>query len=361
MGLLIPLGHYASQEPPRFRSSAVLLLEAQPTTRVVFQDPSGGRPFPVQLAILNSRSLAETVVESLPSASLQELLETSYHADYAQSLHNAYLRWRGIEPPVTTANRRALAELQRARVTFTPWMDKSGIITISAEASKPQAAVDIVQTYIEALMARTRTFNIDDARVTREFLEQQLTDVKRTMNTSEQALQGFVASHGGMRLPDQSKATVDRLGQTETALAELVTSQKILQARLEGLREKVDGQKRSTDPKVIACDPRELPRGRAAAGPAHAARGLAPRAPAAVHRGASADPGGQDAHRRADADAGRCPQGHGRLGAVGDLLGPRGRARELRRAADRAGGDVSVVGGPRGGVAPSRRRGCGRA
>ncbi len=253
MGLLIPLGHYASQEPPRFRSSAVLLLEAQPTTRVVFQDPSGGRPFPVQLAILNSRSLAETVVESLPSASLQELLETSYHADYAQSLYNAFLRWRGIEPPVTTANRRALAELQRARVTFTPWIDKSGIITISAEASKPQAAVDIVQTYIEALMARTRTFNIDDARVTREFLEQQLTDVKRTMNTSEQALQGFVASHGGLRLPDQSKATIDRLGQTETALAELVTSQRILHARLEGLREKVDGQKRSTDPKVMAA------------------------------------------------------------------------------------------------------------
>ena len=76
-------------------------------------------------------------------------------------------------------------------MTFTPWIDKSGIITISAEASKPQAAVDIVQTYIEALMARTRTFNIDDARVTREFIEQQLTDVKRTMNTSEQALQGF--------------------------------------------------------------------------------------------------------------------------------------------------------------------------
>ena len=33
--------------------------------------------------------------------------------------------------------RRALAELQRARVSFQPWPDKSGIITISAEASRP--------------------------------------------------------------------------------------------------------------------------------------------------------------------------------------------------------------------------------
>ena len=71
-------------------------------------------------------------------------------------------------------------------------------------------------------MSRTRTFNIDDARVSREFLEQQLTDVKRTMNVSEQSLQAFVASHGGVRLPDQSKAAADRLGQTEAALAEAI-------------------------------------------------------------------------------------------------------------------------------------------
>ena len=83
-------------------------------------------------------------------------------------------------------------------------------------------------------MSRTRTFNIDDARVSREFLEQQLTDVKRTMNVSEQSLQAFVASHGGVRLPDQSKAAADRLGQTEAALAEAVSSRKMLQTRLDG-------------------------------------------------------------------------------------------------------------------------------
>ena len=242
--VLLPVAYYVSKEPPRYRSAAVVLLEARPDRVPVFQELSPIRPFPVQMAILNSRSLAETVVENLPSASLQELLETSYQVDYWQALNNAYLRWRGVEPPIPNATRRALAELQRARVTFTPWPDKSGIITISAEASRPQPSVDIVNTYIEALMARTRTFNIDDARVSRQFLEQQLGDVKRTMSTSEQALQTFVASHGGVRLPDQSRAAADRLAQTETVLAEVSTSQKMLQTRLEALREKVDGQKR---------------------------------------------------------------------------------------------------------------------
>ena len=245
MVALLPVAYYVSKEPPRFRSSAVVLLEARPDRVPVFQEMLPARPFPVQLAILNSRSLAETVVENLPPASLQELLETTYQVDYLQALNNTYLRWRGIDVPKPAQSRRALAELQRARVAFTAWPDKSGIITISAEASRPQSSVDIVNTYIEALMARTRTFNIDDARVSREFLEQQLTDVKRTMNATEQALQSFVASHGGVRLPEQSKAAAERLGQTEAALAEVVTSQKMLQTRLDALREKVDGQKRT--------------------------------------------------------------------------------------------------------------------
>jgi succinoglycan biosynthesis transport protein ExoP len=250
--VLLPVAYYVSKEPPRYQASAVALLEAQPERVPVFKELSSERPFPVQMAILKSRSLAEAVVDGLPKASLQELLETSYQVNYWQAISNAYLRWRGIESPTPNARRRALAELQRARVEFTPWPDKSGIVTISAEASRPQVSVDIVNTYIEALLARTRTFNIDDARVSREFLEQQLTDVKRTMNAAEQALQTFVASHGGVRLPEQWKASADRLGQTEAALAEVVASQKMLQTRLEALRDKADGQRKTVDGKAAA-------------------------------------------------------------------------------------------------------------
>jgi capsular exopolysaccharide synthesis family protein len=255
---LLPLAYYVTKEPPRYRSSAVVLLEARPDRVPVFQDMSPMRPLPVQLAILNSRSLAETVIENLSTASQQELIETSYRLDPLQALNNAFLRWRGLESPPVHPTRAALAELQRARVTFQPWIDKSGIVTITAEASRPQVAVEIVNTYIEALMARTRTFNIDDARVSREFLEQQLTDVKRSMNASEQAMQAFVGSRGGVRLPDQSKAAADRLAHTEAQLAELVTSQKMLQTRLEALREKVDAQKRG-DSRVATTGPRPVP------------------------------------------------------------------------------------------------------
>ena len=247
LGALLPAAFYLSKEPQRYRTAAVVLLEARPDRVPLFQEFSPVRPLPVQLAILNSRSLAESVVETLPQASLQELVDTTYQADYWQALTDLYLRWRGIEPPKPDPRRRALAELQRARVTFIPAKDKSGIVQISAEASRPNVSVEIVGAYIEALMARTRTFNIDDARVSREFLEQQLADTKRTMQGSEQTLQAFVAANGGLRLPDQSRVALERLAQTETALAEVESNRKMLKTRLEALREKISGQKRPGD------------------------------------------------------------------------------------------------------------------
>ena len=114
-----------------------------------------------------------------------------------------------------------------------------GIVTISATASKPQVAPDIAATYIEVLLARTRSFNIDDTRVSREFLESQAADVKRSMQASEEALRAFTAGHGGIKVPEQAQATVGRMTQAETALAEIVANRKMIEARLQALREKV--------------------------------------------------------------------------------------------------------------------------
>jgi capsular exopolysaccharide synthesis family protein len=253
--LLLPAAYYLSKEPPRYKTSAVVLLEARPDRVPVFQEFSPYRALPVQMAILKSRSLAETVVESLPAASLQELLNT-HRVDYWQALINLYARWRGIVPEPISPQRRALAELQHA-VTFAARPDSSGLVNISAEASRPNLAVDILNAYIEALVARTRTFNIDDARVSREFLEQQLADVKRSLQTSEQSLQSFVTAHGGIRVPERSSLDAAQLARTESELAEIQTSRKMLHARLEALREKVDVQKRSQElrPSAAAAPP----------------------------------------------------------------------------------------------------------
>jgi tyrosine-protein kinase Etk/Wzc len=243
---------------------AILLIEARPDRVPVFQEMSPVRPLPIQMAILHSRSLAEAVVENLPPASRQELIETSYQLTFLDKLMNAYLRWRGVEPPKPNPSARALGELQRRRVAFVAAPDKSGIVTVTAEASRPQVTLDILNTYIEALMARTRTFNLDDARVSREFLEQQLTDVRRNLQAREQALQAFVGARGGVRLPEQAQAAAARLALIEASVVEAESNRRMLETRLEGLREKVGGPKRTGDPKgppvVVRTNPPEVER-----------------------------------------------------------------------------------------------------
>ena len=143
-----------SERQPRYQSSAVVLLEAWPEAQP-FACPtllSSRRDDCVVPAILNSRSLAEAVVDSLPKESLDEIAETAYDVDYWQRLTNAYLRWRGIDTSRSSPRHRAIAELQRARMTFTRFPDKTGIVMMSAYASRPRESVDIVNTYIKVLV-----------------------------------------------------------------------------------------------------------------------------------------------------------------------------------------------------------------
>ena len=98
VAVLIPAAYFASKEPPRFRSSAVILIESRPDKMPLFQEFSPFRPLPVQLAILRSRALAETVLETLPRSSFQDLIDSQYHVDYEFMLRSLYHRALGREP-----------------------------------------------------------------------------------------------------------------------------------------------------------------------------------------------------------------------------------------------------------------------
>src|SRR5262245_59232378 len=165
LAALLPAAYLMSKEPPRYRTLATILLESRPDRTPLFQELSPFRPMSVQMAILRSRSLAESVIEALPRASVDDLVDNPYSRDYLLELQNAYRRLRNEEPVVESPQRRALSELQTSRVGFSAMAD--GIVQISAEASTPRVATDIANTYIDVLMARTRSFNVDDTRATR--------------------------------------------------------------------------------------------------------------------------------------------------------------------------------------------------
>jgi succinoglycan biosynthesis transport protein ExoP len=243
--LLVPVAYMLSKEPPRYRTTATILIDAKVDRAPVFQEFSPSRPLPVQLAILQSRLLAASVVEALPQAALDDLLHKPYGRDYLGDLMGLVDRLRGrsgggTPTVVTTPHRRAVGELRRDRVRFVSVRGSSGIVEIQAEASQPQIALDIANTYIEVLLARTRSFNIDDAKSTREYLAQQTTQVSESLNRSETALRTFTMSRGGVQIPAKSTETAQRLSQLETTLAEVQANRNISQTRLNALRAKLE-------------------------------------------------------------------------------------------------------------------------
>jgi succinoglycan biosynthesis transport protein ExoP len=238
--LLLPAAYMLSKEPPRYRTTATILIENKADRAPVFQEFSPYRPLPVQLAILQSRLLAVSVIETLPKAAVEDLIHNPYGRDYIADLMDLAGRLRGKEPAAPTPQRQAVSELRRDRVRFVTQPGSSGLVEIQAEASQPQIALDIANTYIDVLLTRTRSFNVDDAKNTREYLSQQTAQVADSLARSETTLRSFTMARGGVQIPAKSTETALRLSQLETTLAEVQANRNISQTRLAALKAKLD-------------------------------------------------------------------------------------------------------------------------
>jgi capsular exopolysaccharide synthesis family protein len=238
LALLLPVAYLVSREPPRYQTTGMIFLESKAGTPL-FQEFSPFRPLAVQLAILQSKILAQSVIEALPRSSVEDLIANPYSSDLRVDVQNWFRRLRGIAPIVDSPEVRALEELRGARVAFFPH-GATGIVQIRADASNPRVALDIANTYIEVMLARTRSFNVDDAKSTREYLTQQSSQVGEALQSSEKGFQEFTLSKGGVRVPDRAQDVATRLNQLETTLAEVQANKNISKTRLTALRAKLD-------------------------------------------------------------------------------------------------------------------------
>ena len=261
LALFLPVAYLVSREPPRYQTTATIFLENR-APAALFQEFSPFRPLPVQLAILQSKVLAQSVIEALPRASVEDLIANPYNSDIRVDIQNWFRRLRGIAPVVESPEVRALEELRNARVNFFP-MGATGIVQVRAEASNPRVALDIANTYVEVMLARTRSFNVDDAKNTREYLTQQNTQVNESLQSSERTFQEFTLAKGAIRLPDRVADVATRLGQLETTLAEVQANRNISQTRLTALRAKLDAMPAPAKVAAPAAPPAQTQRLRA--------------------------------------------------------------------------------------------------
>ena len=245
LGLFVPVAYRMSHEPPRFRTSATILMETRPEGVALFREFAPFRPLEVQLAILKSRGLSEAVVESLPRNSVEDLVQNPYTVDYMIMIQNWLHRLRGEEIVVESPQRRALNELRLSRLQFRP-IGTTGIVEVSAEASQPRVAMDIANTFVEVLVSRTRSFNVEDSKTSREFLEQQQNQIGKQLTVAEEAMRQFTNARGGVRVPARHAEAVTRLGQMENTYAEVVANKAMAQNRLTALKTKVESMPASS-------------------------------------------------------------------------------------------------------------------
>jgi capsular exopolysaccharide synthesis family protein len=192
------------------------------------------------LVLFRSRSFREGVVEALPKESFEELLSDSQYTDYVLALTNWIREWLGKSPTVFSPQQRAVAEIQNARMEFTNVPDAVGVLNIKASASRPRVAMDLVNTHIQILLSRTRTSNQEEARRSRELLEQHVQQMKESLTQAEDALTRFQQEKGRLGPGSQAELDLIKLSQLENALAEAHASRNVLSSRIAHLRQALD-------------------------------------------------------------------------------------------------------------------------
>ena len=200
------------------------------------------------MVLLKSRSLSEAVIEALPKESLAELLAQQQHTDYALLLKNTVNRWLGKPLTVLSPQERALTELQLARMEFTPAKEAQNVFIITATATKPRVAMDLVNTHIQVLLNRARNVDQEEARKSRDFLESQYQQVKESLARSEETVTKLQQQKGRVRPGGQTEIELVRLAQLENSLAEAQAGRQVVSARIETLRRSVE-QGRSKETK----------------------------------------------------------------------------------------------------------------
>jgi uncharacterized protein involved in exopolysaccharide biosynthesis/Mrp family chromosome partitioning ATPase len=187
------------------------------------------------LAILNSRTLAEDVIESLNL--LPQLFPTQWDTNKQQ--------WQVADPP-TMYN---AVRLLRERVSIVS-DTQTGVVSITAEHTDPKLAAAIANQYIYALQRILNVNAFSLAKKQRLFIESQLAETRRELVVAEEALRDFEQTHNIIALDVQASAAVGAIASLEsqimakevqlTVLQRLVTgaSQEVtlLQEELQGLR-----------------------------------------------------------------------------------------------------------------------------
>lgn len=223
----------------RYESTGTVWVEEQ--NAPVFQDLNTRGRLPVLLTILQSRSLAVSVVDALPRKAYDELLRNRYQSDWTEPITSLVRRIQGKPVAAVSPREQVISELLKARMSFRP-QPRTGIVTVTATASDPAIATDIASAYIETLQSKTRFFTREESRAVRELLDNQSKQVGESLRQAEDALIQFQNQRGALKLDARIHESFEAMKQAEGSRSAAILSEDIARTRLAAVKTQLEGR-----------------------------------------------------------------------------------------------------------------------
>ena len=223
--------------PPTYQATCQVLLNSTEQRSTLFADamrPEGMKNITQnELAILNSRQLADSVA--------QRLLTLKYLDDGSKRIIPM------IQPTQDRPAVGGLAPLIQvsgavsAAVDFDPVRD-SDVIRIMARSKDPVEAALLANTFAESYRDRNIYMSRAKTRSFREFLEAQKAEKRKALDETESSLQNYMQKEGIVSLDDEAKKVIDQLSQLEANRDATDISLKQLQNQLASYQDQLPQQ-----------------------------------------------------------------------------------------------------------------------
>ncbi len=211
---------------PIYRATATIQIDREVARVVDIQgtEPPSGRDvdfYQTQIALLQSRSLAERVVQRENLASDPAFMAQTSGSSFA-ALGRLLGRQRAAPTMVGTPEARARVATGKLvnGISVAP-VNRSSIVDISYESSDPEVAQRVVNAIAENFIGANLDRRFEGAGYARNFLEEKLASVKAQLEKSERELVAYAQSEG---IVNVTTTTTPLGGSAETAGNSLVAS-----------------------------------------------------------------------------------------------------------------------------------------
>ncbi len=213
-----------------------------------------------QVEILNSRSLAETVITRLQASEFADQMEITSHreennmsllADAGQWMLSVFGASDTAKEEITFDD---MVEDLRERITITPIRD-TDMIEIRVSAASPEEATFITNTLATAYSEKNRLSSQEEVRLVKNFLEDQLSSIKNQLGKSEDELKHFKQSEKVVALSKETEELIKKLAEFESQYNEALTDYNSNQQRLVYINKQLNMSKGNIDLQNISSTP----------------------------------------------------------------------------------------------------------